>query len=141
MFLKRTLVSLLRISLITIFILPVFAQMEKFAEFKKTEIPFNLKCKDSVFKKGKFDFEVYRLQGEYYLKIKRKGKTVCLVHGQREWYDVFGLKIHLDPNIPDNPRLKIKRNPNKKILNMIFESGKKAKYAFLKIIFRVNYED
>ena len=141
MFLKRTLVSLLRISLITIFILPVFAQMEKFAEFKKTEIPFNLKYKDSVFKKGKFDFEVYRLQGEYYLKIKRKGKTVCLVLGQREWYDVFGLKIHLDPNIPDNPRLKIKRNPNKKILNMIFESGKKAKYPFLKIIFRVNYED
>jgi hypothetical protein len=141
MFLKRTIVSLLRISLITIFFLPVFSQMEKFAQVKGVGIPFNLKCDDSIFKKGKFDFEVYRSAGDYFLKIKRKGKTLCFVQGRREWYDVYGLKIHLDPNIPDKPRLQITRNPKEKILNIIFESGKKAKYPFLKIIFRVSYQE
>ena len=128
-------------ALITIFSLPALAQMEKFAEIKGTEIPFNLKCEDSVHEEGKFDFEIYRIAGDYYLKIKRKGKTLCLVLGQREWYNVYGMKIHQDPNIPDKPRLKITKNAQEKILNIIFESGKKAKYPFLKIIYRVGYED
>ena len=83
MFLKRIFVFFLRISLVMILLFPAFAQMKRVYKFKGVEIPFNLKYKDSVFKKGKYDLEFLKqtAQPVYHLRIIKRGKKLCLIPG------------------------------------------------------------
>ena len=147
MFFKRNPVKLLGVLLIMFLICPLIAQMKSIAKFKGVEIPFNLKHKDSIFEKGKYDFEILvkdMISGEdlFFLRIKKKRKILCQIQGMRlKYHSDFLAELLNDPNIPDEPRLKIKRNPKEKILNIIYESGKIATfYPLEKIRFRIEYE-
>jgi hypothetical protein len=51
------------------------------------------------------------------------------------------MKLQDDPNIPDKPRLKMKKNSSEKILYIIFESGKRtAFYPLERYRFKIEYE-
>ncbi len=147
MFFKKNFVNLLGVILIIFLICPLMAQLKNIAEFKRVEIPFNLKHEDSIYEKGKYDFEIvvmYMTSGVvlFFLRIKKKRKILCQIEGKRLGYHTdFLAELLNDPNIPDEPRLKIKRNPKEKILNIIYESGKKATfYPLEKIRFKIEYE-
>ena len=112
-------------------------------KFKGVAIPFNLKYEDTIFKKGKYDFEIliHHKQQVFYLRILKKGKGLCLMSGERLKYKSYGFEKMKDPKIPDQPTLRIKKHPTGKIVNIIFESGKKtAIYPFEKIRFKLEYE-
>jgi len=119
--------------------------MKKLHEFKGVMIPFNLKHKDSIIKKGKYDFVFFKLDGDFLLRIIGKGKPAYLVSGgERLDYKASHLitELHADPRIPEKPTLNIKRNPALKIAYIIFESGKKSVvYPFLRIRFKMDYEE
>jgi len=119
--------------------------MKKLHEFKGVKVPFNLKHEDSIVEKDKYDFQFFKLNGDFLLRIIGKGKPACLVSGgKRIDYKTQGLMalLRADPEIPEKPNLTIKRNPTLKIAYIIFESGKKnVIYPFLKIRFKMAYEE
>jgi hypothetical protein len=125
---------------------PAYAQLQSLFEFEDVNIPFDLKYEDLIIKSGKYDLEFFK-HGEgqvFYLKIKKDNKTICLVSGgERVRYknqSSLGLLLK-DPDIPDDCRLKIKRNPALKIAYIIFETGKRAMaYPYYKIRFKIGYE-
>ncbi len=148
MFFKRNFVKFLGVLLIMFIICPLIAQLKSIAKFKGVEIPFSLKYKDSIFEKGKYDFEILvremiSVEDFFILRIKKKRKILCHLEGKRLKYRTDFLPDLLgDPNIPDNSRLEIEKNPKEKILNIIFESGKKATfYPLEKIKFEIEYEE
>lgn len=142
---KRICVIFLGIFLIIILFSPAKATMKKLGEFKGVIIPFNLKHEDSIVEKGKYDFQFFKLDGDFLLRIIKKGKPACLIPGgKRLDYETQGLiaLLEADPEIPEKPKLNIKRNPALKIAYIIFESGKKnVIYPFLKIRFEMEYEE
>jgi len=140
---KRILVSLLIIFLIMVLSCPAVAQMKRLYKFKAVEIPFNLKHEDSIIQKGKYDLEFLRQQAQpvYYFRIIKGRKKLCLVRGEQLAYKTHGTGQLSDPNIPENPTLRIKKNPKEKILYIIFETGKKTRiYPFVKVRFKMEYE-
>jgi hypothetical protein len=148
MIIKRNLATFLRILLILFLSSPSFAQIQELCEFKGVKIPWTLKYEDIVIEKGKCDLIILRHGTNtrlFYLKIKKKGKTICLIpKGERVKYKNQGNLIALenDPDIPKNAKLQIKRNPVLKIVYIIFESGKNARICpFHKVRFKVEYED
>ncbi len=144
--LNKTYFYSLRIILIMLVIFPVYAQMQSLFEFEDVNIPFNLKYKDLIIKGGKYDLEFFKHgTGQvFYLKIKKAKKTICLIpEGEKVPYKAQSNRWLLlaDPDIPEDCRLNIKRNPALKIAYIIFETGKKAQvYPFYKIRFKVEYE-
>ena len=119
----------------------ISAQRQIIAVFKNVKMPFKLVCKDITFTKDKFDIHIYRAQEEYYLALKSKKKTLCLIMGTEEKYTDIGLSIYENPNIPENSVIKMKKNPQEGIVYFIFESGKKAKfYPFRKVVFKLEYQ-
>jgi len=143
---KRILAYLIGMLLILIIFSPSIAQIQELHEFKGVKIPWTLKYEDMEIKKGKYDL-VFLRHGTtlFYLKIKKEGKTICLIpDGERVKYqnqgDLFAL--HMDPEIPENAKLQIKRNPVVKIAYIIFESGKHTRICpFHKIRFKLKYEE
>lgn len=112
--------------------------------FKDVEIPFNMKYGDSIMKKGKYEFEIIFNRGHqvFYLKIIKKRKGICLVPGDRKQYKSYGRERLKDPNIPDKPRLSIRKFPESKMLMVTFESGKKARmFKLVYVIFKMEYEE
>jgi hypothetical protein len=118
------------------------ASMKRIYKFKDVEIPFNLKHKDSIFKKGKYDFEIMYsyTQQLWYLRLIKKGKALCLITGERLQYKSYGRERSKDPEIPTQPRLKIIKYPAGKTVNVIYESGKKTSiYPLVKVRFKMKY--
>jgi hypothetical protein len=135
---KSIFVSFLRTLLVMILLSPAIAQMKLICEFKDVNIPYNLKNEDSLFEKGKYDFELLKVTNVFYLRIKKKGKPVCLIpHGQKFMYENM-----YDPDIPQNAKFQIKRNPALKIAYLIFETGSHhPDYPSIKVRFKLKYED
>jgi len=100
---KKTLVNLLGIFLIMFLFCPAMASMKRIYKFKDVEISFNLKHKDSIFKKGKYDFEIMfsYTQQVWYLRLIKKGKALCLVAGEKLKYKSRG--IHKNNFINNGP--------------------------------------
>jgi len=121
-----------------ILLCPAIAQMKLICEFKDVNIPFNLKNEDSLFEKGKYDFELLKMTNVFYLRIKKKGIPVCLIpHGQKLMYENMS-----DPDIPQYAKFQIKRNPALKIAYLIFESGSHhPDYPTIKVRFKLEYEE
>lgn len=143
MFFKRIFTNLLLIFLIIILFYPAAAMMTSVYKFKGVAIPFDLKYKDSIFKKGKYDFEIvfHHQQQVFYLRIIKKRKGLCLIPGERLKYKSYGFEKMKDPKIPDQPTLRIKKYPKGKTVNIIFESGKNtAIYPLEKVRFKLEYE-
>lgn len=136
----------LRIILIMLVLSPVHAQMQSLYQFEDVKIPFDLKHEDMIIKAGKYDLEFFKhgVSQVFYLKIKKDNKTICLVtEGERVRYKNQSIAILLlvDPDIPEDCKLNIKRNPALKIAYIIFETGKRAMpYPFYKIRFKLGYE-
>ena len=135
---KNIFIRLLRILLIMILLCPAIAQMNLICEFKEVKIPFNLKYEDSIFEKGKYDFELLKMTNVFYLRIKKKGKSVCLMpFGEKLKYENM-----FDPDIPKRAKFQIKRNPALKIAYLIFESGSHhPDYPTIKVRFKLEYEE
>ena len=140
---NRIHVSLLSIFLILFLFCPVRAQFRKINQFKKVEVPFNLKYKGSTFKKGKFDFEiiVHRSLNIFQLRITKKGKSLCIVPGKILRDYIPGRHGDKFPDIPEDPTLKIQRIPAKKEVNIIFETGSQTEiFPCYKVRFKMEYE-
>lgn len=140
---KRIFVSLSILIMISILFRPAIAQFRKVNKFKGVEVPFSLKHEDTVLKKGKYDFEiiVYRTLREFYLRIIKKGKTLCIVPGEILRDKPPGARGEEMPEVPEEPTLKISRIPAKKIANIIFETGKLTEiFPCYKIRFQMEYE-
>lgn len=146
MLIKKITANILGILLILILFWPAKAQMQTLGEFEGVEIPVNLKHEDIVIEKGKYDLEFIKHgQNAFYLKFKKKGKTVCLIPGgERVMYENQGdlTLLGLDPDIPENARFKMKKNPVLKIAYIIFETGKHSMICpYYKIRFKIKYEE
>ena len=114
MIIKRNLAIFLSILLILFLSSPSFAQLQELHEFKGVKIPWTLKYEDIVIEKGKCDL-IFLRHGTntrlFYLKIKKRGKTICLIpKGERVKYKDQGNLIALE-NDPDIP----KKMPNYKL--------------------------
>jgi len=147
MMFDKVYIRFLRFTLILFLLLPMYAQMQSLFEFEDVNIPFNLKHEDMTIKSGKYDLEFFKHGANqvFYLKIKKKGKTICLIsEGERVKYknqSSLGL-LRGDPDIPEDCKLNIKRNPALKIAYIIFETGKHMPvYSYYKIRFKVAYVD
>jgi hypothetical protein len=117
--------------------LPAFSQWEDVSSFKSVQIPFNLKYKDKIIKKGKYGVEILKHTGQtvYYFRIKKGSKKLCLIPGEY-------LRYLDETEIPNKPKLRMRRNTAEKLLYIIFESGTITwKYPKIKIRFKIEYED
>ena len=143
MFYKRIFVNSLSIFIILFLFCPALAQIRKVQKFKKVEIPFNLKHKDLIIKKGKYDFEIiaHRTLGIWNLRIQKKGKNICIVSGEVLRDKAPGARGDEMSDVPDDPTLKFRRIPAKKIVHIIFEMGKTSYlYPCYKVRFQMEYE-
>lgn len=139
---KRIVADLLIIFLILC--CPAFAQMKSLYKFKGVQIPFNLKHKDLIIQKDTYDFEFLRhpTQPIFYLKIKKGRKTLCQLQGERLEYEGAEWEYMKDPDIPKNPRMRMKKNLEKKVVYIIFETGKNTEiYPLIKTRFKLEYEE
>jgi hypothetical protein len=121
---------------------PGIGQWERVYYFKDVNVPFKLVTDDEVLKAGKYDFEILKdfRQALYYLRIKKRNKRICNILGEYLLYKQRGA-IN-DPEVPDKPKLGMRRNPVTKDVYILFESGRKyTKYPFVKIRFMMKYED
>jgi hypothetical protein len=141
---KVIILSVSSIIFISLF-LPLNASWESIYKFKSVQIPFNLKYKDLSIIKGKYDLEFLKLttQIAYFLRIIKKKKFLCTVPGEFVPYKTAkdGSLQFKDPNIPKKPTLRMQQDPEKKLLIIIFESGKKTiKYPYIKLKFKIEYQ-
>jgi hypothetical protein len=132
-----------RIFLILILFCPAMAQMRRVHVFKNVEIPFNLKHEDTVFEKGKYDFEILadRSLNMFNLKIIRNGKNLCILNGEILRAEAPGARGEKMLEVPDEPTLKMNRIPAKNIVNITVETGKLARiFPYYKLRFQMEYE-
>lgn len=126
MFLNRTLLNLLTVFLVLLLFSPASAQWRKVQKFKSVEVAFNMKHEDLIIKKGKLDFEIWshRSLNIFQLKIIKKGKTLCALPGKVLRDGLPGARGQKTEEVPEEPTLKMKRIPARKIVYIIFETGK-----------------
>jgi hypothetical protein len=141
--LKRKILLILLLSIfVALLVSPSIAQWERVYYFKDVNVPFNLVHEDQIFKKGKYDFEILKdfRQALYYMRIKKKNKRLCNILGE---YLLYKNRLEIDhPEVPDKPKFGMRRNPVTKDVIIIFESGRKyTKYPFVKIRFKMKYEE
>jgi len=135
MFYQQACKVIVRVFLVSLVLLPAFSQWEDVCSFKAVQIPFNLKCKDTMIPKGKDDLIVIKHtgQGLYYLRIKKKRERLCLISGETIPYVDF-------EEVPEKPKLRMRRNTAEKMLHIIFESGTITwKYPNVKVRFKIEY--
>lgn len=143
MFSKKACKKLFPVILVLILVCPILAQFIDLGKFKGVEIPFRLKFRDTVLEKGTYDLEALKNRStpSCYLRIKKDRKILCLIEGERLDYEVSGAAKMSDPSIPDKLTLKMKKDPKEKIFYFFVETGKSARFAFLKLKFKMDYED
>ena len=142
---KKTLTFILGAALVLTLCTSGYAQIKRICRFKGVDIPFDLKHEDILLEQGKYDLEVMKDMNQqvFHLRIKKKGKTICNVIGEKQNYDSLEIAALMDdPDIPDDPKLRFQRIPAKKIMNIVFESGKRInKYPCVKALFQMEYEE
>ena len=140
MFFKRKISNLVRVLLITFLVCPLIAQ-KSVNKFKDVNIPYTMKHENTVLEKGKYDFEIlkYSSQTVFYLSIKkRRGQNLCLIIGERLKYTNLEIETN---QIPQKSKLSIKKNPEKKLLYITYESGSSTViFPLLKIRWELEYE-
>lgn len=145
MFSKQGLRNFLKIFLVLSLSSLVFTgQLKLLCKFIGVELPYRLKYKDVVFEKGKYNLEAVKDRNapSYYLKIKKGRKVLCLIRGEQLAYTSHGMAKPHDPNIPDKPTLKIKKNLEEKVIYFTIETGKKNRMApYQKLRFKMEYEE
>lgn len=141
---KRIFVCMCGIFLVSVFLCPLVGQM-KGMKFRGIEIPYTLKHEDVVIEKGKYDLEVTMPDTSgiriFYLRILKGNEALCIIEARKLHYQTEKVsELHKDPNIPDKPRLTMRRVKALKKLYIIFESGKHAPdYPFEKLRFEIDY--
>ena len=122
---------------------PAAAQFIELGKFKGIQIPYTLKYKDVVMEKGRYDLETVKNRNSpsYYLKFKKGGKVICLIEGEQLTVEARGMSRMSDKDIPDNPRLKMKKNTAEKILIVTVETGRRSQFPFQLLQFKLEYED
>ena len=74
------------------------------------------------------------------MQIRKGRKKLCTVSGVELYYKTRGSMQLTDPDIPDEPRMRMRQNKEEKLLVVLFESGKKSKiYPFIKIEFKIKH--
>lgn len=133
----------LKIFCLLLLSLPARAQLKLLCEFKSIAVPYQLKYRNCVIEKGTYDLESLKNPSTpmCYLRFKKGKEVICLVEGERLQYESYGMAKRVDPSIPDRPTLKMKKDPEQKIIVFIVETGKKARAAFLKLRFTMEYEE
>jgi len=147
MFSKQALIKVLVTFLIILISSPViYSQLKDICKFKGVELPFRLKHQDSVLKKDKYDIELLKLENPtrriYLVRIKKGGKVLCQIEGEKWIYGTIGDWMWKDPDIPDKPTMKIRKSSADKLIIFIIETGKKNKFSpFLRLRFKMEYEE
>jgi hypothetical protein len=125
--------------------LPVSStQLKLLCKFKGVQIPYTLKYRNSVLEKGKYDLEAVKkaTATDYYLRIKKGGKVIDLILGEQWDYQTRGTYVMRDPEIPDKPTMKMRKNSAEKTFTIIVETGKKNRTApFARLRFIFEYEE
>ena len=140
---RRVLGNVLGIFLILLLASPIFAQLIDIGKFKEVEIPFRLKFQDIVIEKGSYNLEALKNRNtpSCYLRIKKGTKILCLIEGERLDYEAYGMSKMTDPNIPQKPRLKMKRNTEEKVVYFMVETGRGSRFPYLWLRFKLAYEE
>ncbi len=122
---------------------PAAAQFIDIATFKGVQIPYTMKFEDKVLEKSKYDLETLKDRNNptYYLRFKKSGKVICLVEGEQLTVEARGMSRMSDKDIPDNPRLKMKKNAAEKILIISVETGRRSQFPFQLLQFKLEYEE
>lgn len=122
---------------------PAAAQFIDVGKFKGIAIPYTLKFNDKVLEKGLYDLETLknRTSPTYYLRFKKKGKVICLVPGEQLTVEARAGSRLTDPSIPNTPRLKMKKDTTEKILIFSVETGRRSRFPFQLLRFKLEYED
>jgi hypothetical protein len=143
MFSKKAFEKFFSVILVLLLACPLLAQFIDLGKFKGVEIPFRLKFGDTVLEKGTYDLEALKNKSTpmCYLRIKKDRKILCLIEGERLDYENYGSSKMSDPSIPDKLTLKMKKDPKEKIFYFFVETGKSSRFAFLKLKFKMDYED
>ena len=143
MFSKKACEKFFAVILVLLLACPILAQYIDLGKFKGVEIPFKLKFGDTVLEKGTYDLEALKNRSTpmCYLRIKKDKKTLCLIEGERLDYENYGSSKMSDPSIPDKLTLKMKKDPKEKIFYFFVETGKSSRFAFLKLKFKMDYEE
>jgi len=120
---------------------PAAAQLIDIGKFKGVVIPYNLKFKDEVLEKGRYDLETLKNPDNptCYLRFKKAGKVICLVEGERLWDASRAGDWLASADYPDNPQLKMKKNPEEKTLIFTVMTGRRSLFPFLKLQFKLEY--
>jgi hypothetical protein len=139
---RKKVIWILLIAALLFMTFPAEAQLKSIYKFKGVKIPLNLEHKDTAIKAGTYDIDFLKNQaaGYYIMQIRKGRKKLCTVNGVELYYKTRGSKQLTDPDIPDEPRMKMRQNKEEKLLRILFESGKKSKvYPFIKIEFKIKY--
>jgi hypothetical protein len=141
---KKVLFCGVGLFLILPFLCPLAGQV-KGVKFKDIEIPYTLKHKDTVIEKGRYDLEIMLSDTStvrvFFLRFLKKNKALFMIEGRKIPYETQKVtKLHRDPNIPDQPRLTMRKVTSRKKLYIYFESGKNIpNYPFEKIRYEIDY--
>lgn len=143
MLFKQLFKKLLKVFLIMLLTSPSFAQLKDLGRFKGIALPYRLKYHDVVIEKGIYDLEALKnpTTPMCYLRIKKGRRVICLVEGERLDYEVRAGDRMTDPSIPDSCTLKMKKNPEEKVLYFVVETGRSSRFPFLLLRFKLEYEE
>ncbi|MFZ2054641.1 MAG: hypothetical protein WAU81_10640 [Candidatus Aminicenantales bacterium] len=134
---------LIGVLMILVLAAPAAAQLIDIGKFKGVQIPYTLKFQDKVLEKGRYDLETLKNPDtpSCYLRFKKGGKVMCLVEGERLEYKAHGMSRMTDSEIPNKPRLKMKRNTEEKVLIFMVETGRDSLFPYLLLRFKLEYEE
>ena len=114
----------------------------KVTEIKNVTIPLNFKSQDTVIKKGTYNFQVVDSMGEFYVRIAKGRKNICMVKGEEQSYGVRSSNLMTDPDVPEEPTIKIGKLSEENKLVIIIETGKfNPSYTCRKIKFLFDIVD
>lgn len=142
MFFRPIFAFFLRISLAMLFLYSAFAQTKIIVQFDGVKIPVNLRHDDLIIEKGEYDLEILKNQGQpiYFLRIKKKGKELCRVQGKKLGPRPLGRSGA--ETVSADPSLRMKKIPEEKVIQMIFDSGTRVRInRGIKVGFKFEYED
>jgi hypothetical protein len=119
------------------------AELIDIGQFKGVQIPYALKFEGKVLDKGLYDLTAVKDRNNplYYLRFKKRGKVICMVEGEQLTVDARGGSRMSDEDIPDNPRLKMKKNTAEKLLIFTVETGRRSQFPFQMLQFKLEYEE